>query len=228
LAAQDFERAANLLERVWLAMDLSYQSATWLAWAKALPDELIRARPVVSVGYAWALLNGGELEAAETRLRDAERWLESADKQAENLSAKMVVVDEVEFRSLPASIASARAYRALALGDISGTVKYARQALALMPENDQVRRTQATALLGVAEYASGDLQAAERSLLDLSWPISSWRKAVSVRPSVPIGGHCNSRRVGIRRCPLERRICIGVSVSCSVNKAIWKRRRSTC
>jgi LuxR family maltose regulon positive regulatory protein len=166
LAAQDFERAANLLERVWLAMDLSYQSATWLAWAKALPDELIRARPVVSVGYAWALLNGGELEAAETRLRDAERWLESADKQAENLSAKMVVVDEVEFRSLPASIASARAYRALALGDISGTVKYARQALALMPENDQVRRTQATALLGVAEYASGDLQAAERSLLD--------------------------------------------------------------
>jgi ATP/maltotriose-dependent transcriptional regulator MalT len=165
LAAQDFEQAADLIEQVWLAMDLNYQSAMWLGWAKALPDDLIRARPVLSLGYAWALLNGGELEVAETRLRDAERWLEPADKQAE-ISSKPVVVDQAEFRSLPASIASARAYRALALGDIPGTVKYARRALTLMPENDQVRRTQATALLGVAEYASGDLQAAERSLVD--------------------------------------------------------------
>ena len=82
LAAKDFERAAELIERVWLEMDLSYQSATWLGWVKALPDELIRARPVVCLGYAWALLNGGELEASEARLRDAERWLEPADQQA--------------------------------------------------------------------------------------------------------------------------------------------------
>ena len=75
---------------------------------------------------AWALLNGGELEASEARLRDAERWLEPADQQAENSSARMVVVDEAEFRSLPASIAAARAYRALALGDIPGTKKYAQ------------------------------------------------------------------------------------------------------
>jgi LuxR family maltose regulon positive regulatory protein len=161
LAAKDFERAANLLERVWLAMDLSYQSATWLGWAKALPDELIRAHPVLCLGYAWALLNGGELEASESRLRDAERWLEPADQ----LSAQMVVVDEAEFRALPASIAGARAYRALALGDIPGTLQFARRALALASEDDQIRRTQATALLGLAEFASGDLPAAERSLL---------------------------------------------------------------
>ena len=98
-------------------MDLSYQSATWLSWAKALPDDLIRARPVLCLGYAWALLNGGDLEASESRLRDAERWLEPAG----NSSAQRVVVDEAEFRSLPASIASARAYRALALGDIACT-----------------------------------------------------------------------------------------------------------
>ena len=30
LAAKDFERAADLIEQVWLEMDLSYQSATWL------------------------------------------------------------------------------------------------------------------------------------------------------------------------------------------------------
>ena len=77
LAAEDFERAAGLIELAWPAMDNSFQSATWLGWVKALPDELIRARPVLSVGYAWALLDCGELEAGEARLRDAERWLDT-------------------------------------------------------------------------------------------------------------------------------------------------------
>ena len=120
LAAEDFERAAGLIELAWSAMDLSYQSSTWLGWVKALPDELIRARPVLSVGYAWALLDGGELEASEARLQDAERWLDTPTDQ-------MVVVDKEQFRSLPASIATARAYRSLALGDIPGTIKYAQQ-----------------------------------------------------------------------------------------------------
>jgi LuxR family maltose regulon positive regulatory protein len=183
LAAGDFDRAAELIERVWLEMDISYQSATWLGWAKALPDSVVRARPVLSMGYGWALLNGGELEASEARLRDAERWLEPADKQAENSSARMVVVDEVEFRSLPASIASARAYRALALGDITGTKMYARQTLALVPEDDLIRRTQATALLGMAEYASGDLHAAEQEFLKfqaLMWQANDIANAIGI------------------------------------------------
>ena len=59
-----------------------------------------------------------------------------------------------------------RAYRSLALGDVPGTVKYARQALELTPEDDQVRHIQAISLLGLAQYTSGDLEAAERSLAD--------------------------------------------------------------
>jgi LuxR family maltose regulon positive regulatory protein len=159
LAAEDFERAAGLIELAWSAMDLSYQSSTWLGWVKALPDVLIRARPVLSVGYAWALLDGGELEASEARLHDAERWLDTPPDM-------MVVVDKEQFRSLPASIATARAYRSLALGNVPGTVKYAQQALELTPEDDQVRHNQATSLLGLAQYTSGDLEAAERSLAD--------------------------------------------------------------
>ncbi len=159
LAADDLARAAGLIELAWSAMDLSYQSSTWLGWAKALPDELIRARPVLSVGYAWALLDGGELEASEARLHDAERCLDTP-------TDKMVVVDKEQFCSLPASIATARAYRSLALGNVPGAVKYAEQALKLTPEDDQVRHIQATSLLGIAQYTSGDLEAAERSLTD--------------------------------------------------------------
>ena len=77
---------------------------------------------------------------------------------------RMVVVDEEAFRSLPVSIANARAYQAQALGDVSGTVKYARQALDLLPEDDYFERGVAAALLGLAYWASGDLEAADRHL----------------------------------------------------------------
>jgi LuxR family maltose regulon positive regulatory protein len=169
LLAKDFDRAANLLERVWLTMDLSYQSAAWLNWTKQLPADLIRAHPVMCLGYAWALLNDGELEHSESWLRAAERWIDPPDE----IAAQIIVVDEVQFQALPAAIAGARAYRALALGDIAGTIEHARRTLALAAEDDQIRRTQATALLGMAEYASGDLSSAERSLL--AFQASMWQ-----------------------------------------------------
>jgi len=168
LAAEDFERAAGLAELAWPAMDWSFQSATWLGWVKALPDELVRARPVLSIRYAWALLDGGELEAGEARLRDAERWLDPTDmsERPEAPAAEMVVVDEEQFRSLPVSIATARAYIAQALGDVPGTVKYARRALDLLPEGDHLGRGEAASLLGLAYWASGDLAAAHRAFSD--------------------------------------------------------------
>ena len=169
LAAEDFERGAGLVELVWPEMDRSFQSAAWLGWVKALPDELVRARPVLSVGYAWALLNGGELEAAEARLRAAERWLDTTahrDERPEASSAKMVVVDEEQLRSLPVTIANARAYLAQTRGDVPGSIKYARRALDLLPETDHFRRGRAAVLLGLAYWANGDLEAAHRTLAD--------------------------------------------------------------
>jgi LuxR family maltose regulon positive regulatory protein len=135
-AAEDFEQAAHLVELAMPAMDWSFQSAAWLGWVKALPDELIRVRPVLSVGYAMALLEIGELEAVEARLRDAERCLETAVGMNARPGTGMVFVDEEQFRSLPGKIATARAYHVQALGDVSGAVTYARQALDLLPESD--------------------------------------------------------------------------------------------
>jgi LuxR family transcriptional regulator, maltose regulon positive regulatory protein len=157
LAAEDFDRAAVLIELAWSAMDISYQSSQWLVWVKMLPDALVRSRPLLSLGYAWALLDGGELEASESRLHDAERWLSIPPDQT-------VIVDRELFRSFPASIATARAYHAMALGNILNTVKYAKQALELLPDDDRIRYIQATSLLGIAQYTSGDLAAAELSL----------------------------------------------------------------
>ncbi|MEM7346051.1 MAG: tetratricopeptide repeat protein, partial [Chloroflexota bacterium] len=173
LAAEDFERMANLLERAWRAIDKGFQSTRTLGWLKTLPHKLIRARPVLSTEYAWALLGNGEFEAAETHLQNAEWWLDAAvdtvadmSKSPEAPATQMVVIDEEEFRFLSASIAAARAYIAQSLGDIDGTVLYARQALDLLPKEDHHRRVAPTVVLGFAYWANGDLEAAHHAFTD--------------------------------------------------------------
>ncbi len=169
LAAGNLERAADLLEMAWPIMEASFQSAAWFGWVKAVPDDLIRSRPVLSVWYAYALLNCGDMEAAETRLKDAERWLERADNANEGSDSSldgMIVADKAQFQSLPAVVAIARAYRAQALGDIPAAVTYASQALKVSLEDDHFRRDQATMLLGLVYWANGNLEAADRTFAD--------------------------------------------------------------
>ncbi|MEL6250002.1 MAG: helix-turn-helix transcriptional regulator, partial [Cyanobacteria bacterium J06627_15] len=55
LAAQDFERAAGLIEQVWPTMRRRQRETTVLGWITSLPDALIRNRPVLSVAYALVL-----------------------------------------------------------------------------------------------------------------------------------------------------------------------------
>ena len=169
LEACDFERAADLVELAVPAMRRSRQEATVLGWLKALPDELVSARPVLSVHYAGTLLVSGEFEGVEARLRDAERWLDTTADRSELAlapSAEMVVVDEEEFRGLPGSIAVYRAARALVLGDVAATMKYARRVFDLVPEDDHLRRGSAAGFLGLAYWTSGDLEAAHQWYAD--------------------------------------------------------------
>ena len=162
LAAGDFERAADLVELAIPAMRRTRQEATVRGWLEVLPDEVVRVRPVLSVHFAGALLARGELEGVEGRLRDAERWLDAAagaGAGSQAPAAEMVVVDDEEFRRLPAGIEVYRAALALARGDVPGTVRHARRALDLSPEEDHLCRASAAGFLGLASWASGDLEA---------------------------------------------------------------------
>jgi len=168
LTAEDYARAADLIELVWPEIDRYIQSAPWLGWVQALPDEIIRVRPVLRVNYGWALLDIGRLEAGEAQLQSVEKCLSTlalSDKRP-HLPADMVIVDEEQFRYLPATIASARAYLAQSLGDTPAAVKYAKQTLALVPADDHVRRGSATVFLGISHCASGDLEAAYETFAD--------------------------------------------------------------
>jgi hypothetical protein len=67
-----------------------------------------------------------EVDASESRLRDAERCLENPPND-------MVVVVEDQFRALRARIAIVRTYNAQSVSDFSAAVKYAELAQKLAP-----------------------------------------------------------------------------------------------
>jgi LuxR family maltose regulon positive regulatory protein len=164
IAGTNFERAADLIELALPASGRGRQEATLRRWLDALPDELIRARPVLSNGYAGSILVRGETEGVESRLRDAERWLEvmaaGAPGETGERPAAMVVADEDAFRRLPGALAIHRAGLARLRGDVAGTIAHARRALELIDADDDLGQGAASALLGLAYWTNGDLEAA--------------------------------------------------------------------
>ncbi|GAB4429620.1 MAG: LuxR C-terminal-related transcriptional regulator [Anaerolineae bacterium] len=161
LAAGDFAEAARLLELIRPAIDGTYLVAQWLNWAQSLPEPIVRERPVLCAGYGWALLENGDLPAAEIRLRQAEEWLNAA-------TAKMVVADEAAWQTLPASLAAARAYQELARGDVAGAASHAHRALELSPGEEHQWHRAALSLLGLTGWINGDLTGAARAFAGLT------------------------------------------------------------
>ncbi|MEM9090674.1 MAG: LuxR C-terminal-related transcriptional regulator [Cyanobacteria bacterium P01_F01_bin.53] len=171
LAAQDFERAAELIEQIWPTMRKRQQEATVLGWITLLPDAIIRDRPILSVAHAIVLLTAGQLEAVEPRLQDAERGLAQLEQTVSEGSSvsqekQQTRINEKQYRSLPASIANVRAFRAQALGDFTGTITYAQQALALLSADDENERGVTATFLGLAYWTSGDVNAAHQSFAE--------------------------------------------------------------
>ncbi len=153
IAAGDFVRAAGLAEAAWQGMEESFQTAAWLGWVKTLPETVIRARPALCVQLGWAFSLAGEPETSEIHLQNAEQALAGA-------------ADKAELKPLPGSIALARAYNAQMQGNLADTVKYAEQAIRLIPENDINLRSRAAITLESTHWASGNLESAIRALGD--------------------------------------------------------------
>ena len=159
LAAGDEGRAARLVEQNTEAVVMRSEGATLLRWLEALPEELVRSRPRLSVGYAIASLFGGRLDVVEPLLQDAERALEgSPEVSAESppqTGAGGWLAD------IPGCIAVIRGDLARMRGDVPRATELARRALVRLPERTGYLRSKAAWNLGVTSWMRGDLAAAE-------------------------------------------------------------------
>jgi ATP/maltotriose-dependent transcriptional regulator MalT len=157
LAAEDFERARYLMEEALPELSRTRQDGLLLTWARSLPEPVVRRSPVLSIVSSWSLLMAGDLDAAESRLDDAEAAL-TAGAQDPDLAAMWA--DTNDLRTAPATISVYRASLAQARGDVAGTVRHARHVLDLAGPEDHFLRGAGGGYLGLAAWASGNVDEA--------------------------------------------------------------------
>lgn len=162
LAGGDFEGTADQIERAMPALRQNRQEATLRSWLEALPDEVLRTRPVLSTTYAGVLLMHGELAGVEERLRDAERWLDAVTGAGGKSDAGTHGLDEAAVRGLRSEISLYRAGQSRVSGDVVGTMTHAHRVLELTGEGEHLLRGAAAGLLGLAHWSTGDLETAHR------------------------------------------------------------------
>ncbi len=163
MAAGDFDRAADMIERVFPEMSRARQELILVGWLKALPETLLRNRPVLCNLYGGALIQTGEIEGVDVWLLAAEYWLAPEEHAREKPGvplASPVVVNQEEYRRLPGAVSLHRAGQALMLGKVDEAIRNAHQVLALALEDDYLRRGGAGAILGLSFWALGNLKAA--------------------------------------------------------------------
>ena len=154
LAAEDFDRAAYLMEEALPETRRARQDGLLMKWMRSLPEPVVRRSPVLSIVSSWSRLMSGDLEAAEARLDDAEAALAAGDRD-QDLAATWAATEDL--RTAAATIPVYRAALAQARGDVAGTVRHARHALELAGPEDHFIRGAAGGYLGLAAWAAGNL-----------------------------------------------------------------------
>ena len=141
LSAEDFTRAAYLIEEIAVGILSRGEMTTLLNWLNQLPDEVMQNRPILFLYHTWMLyINGHPIDEVEARLDDAVQS-DSSDQIA-------------------GEVAMFRAALATVKGDIQRSIKLSETALELLPEDSYFFRGDTVRSLASAYELAGDLTAA--------------------------------------------------------------------
>jgi LuxR family transcriptional regulator, maltose regulon positive regulatory protein len=122
-----------------------------LNWLSALPDGLVRARPLLCTIHALALRLTNQLAATEARIQEAEGGIrpDTPTDQAQIIQGRAAVLRAILVRYS---------------GDFAGCVAFAQQALRVLPSTETVARTVAMLNAARAFLVSGDVTDANERL----------------------------------------------------------------
>ncbi|MEO7059531.1 MAG: LuxR C-terminal-related transcriptional regulator [Lapillicoccus sp.] len=158
LAADDVDLAADRAELAIPALLRERREAVICRWVELLPSDVAAHRPVLAVGFIGALAASNDFISLDRRLTDVERLLSGPP-------GDLIVADPPALARIPGAVQTYRAALALVTGDLDGTVRHAELALTLTTADDHLTRASASALVGLASWASGSLAVAYSSYL---------------------------------------------------------------
>jgi LuxR family transcriptional regulator, maltose regulon positive regulatory protein len=154
----NMELAANVIERVIQKVSAwsSGEITTLVGWLEALPAQLLRARPALSLQASRVWYIRGRIELAEKYLDLAEQALQELPKGGPH-TEKLLAIAAVYRSSL-----------AVVRGHLGVALERATYALNQLPEEEFYARSRAAETLGFVHELSGNLEKAGHSLMQAS------------------------------------------------------------
>ena len=165
LAAQNWELAADLVEKEACQRFIDSDTSTLLTHLQAIPNEIICLSPWLCMYYAWTLwFTSGDVAGARQYLKDAK--LAVNNKPLSKKKASWTNHPSAnEFDDFWASIATLESYLSHEK-DITEAIHLATEALKIIPEYNYWLRSLALMNLGGSYYFIDDFEQAEPVLLE--------------------------------------------------------------
>jgi ATP/maltotriose-dependent transcriptional regulator MalT len=168
-ASRDMGWAAELIERnVQTMMNMGEMSAL-ARWIGRLPEEITHKRPLLSLGYAWALITTHQLDLARYWLDDVQRSVEQLEiKAKEVISAEETKTSNlpgnVDVEGIRGGVALCQSYLAMLKGDMTQSAKFSRQAARYLPKENVYLHSLISLDESISLVLSGETQKAIESL----------------------------------------------------------------
>lgn len=160
LAGGDVDQAADQVELAVPGMRQRREDRTMREWLRALPEDVVRHRPLLAMHLAWARLSEGDLDGLDQWLDVAETALGSGSPPPSAGPVHAREARDQDLATLPAMVEVYRATVAQARGDVAGTTAHASRARDLVGPDDHFVLGASSGFLGLAAWAAGDLAAA--------------------------------------------------------------------
>jgi LuxR family maltose regulon positive regulatory protein len=159
LASRDMEWAADMIERnAQTLINLGEVSAI-ARWIGRLPEEITHKRPLLSVGYAWALIATHQLDLARYWLEDVRQSLEQLEKQTGETSTL-----DADLAGIRGGLALCESHLAMWSGNLEQAAKFSRQATEYLPKENVYLHSLISLDESLSSVFAGDTQKAIESL----------------------------------------------------------------
>ena len=160
-ASQELDWTASLIEQAARQVDIQNKLVVVCDWIDNLPDDLVSTRPWLCVYRAWGLFWTGRRSEVEASLAAAEKALDGSFSTAPDQSPDVFPIDKTRLH-ISGHISAIRAHLALVTENIPLVLEEGENALALLPEGDEMRCETGVAL-GGAYWALGDARRSEKA-----------------------------------------------------------------
>ena len=169
VASRDMAWAAAMIERNVPAMINRGEMSALARWIGRLPEEFTHKRPLLSMGYAWALIVTQQLDLARYWLDDVERSVERLEKQTKGATppvetGSLNVVENVDSAGIRGGLALCQSYLAMLRGDMVQAARFSRQASRYLSKDNVYLHSFVSLEESLSLFFSGETQKAIESL----------------------------------------------------------------